>query len=61
MQSAAPMLEPLSYHKSFVALLKDTERTAEMTVVYGRIGSQGSTVTKMFDTEERAKREAGNL
>jgi len=55
------MLEPLSYHKSFVALLKDTERTAEMTVVYGRIGSQGSTVTKMFDTEERAKREAGNL
>jgi predicted DNA-binding WGR domain protein len=33
----------------------------ELTVVFGRIGTKGSTVTKMFESEARAKREATKL
>ncbi len=33
----------------------------EVTVVFGRIGTKGSTVLKSFDTPERAKREAVKL
>lgn len=32
-----------------------------MTVIYGRIGSKGNTVTKTFESEERARREADKL
>jgi len=33
----------------------------EMTVIFGRIGTKGSTVVKVFETPERAKREAAKL
>ena len=33
----------------------------DMTVVFGRIGTKGSTVVKTFETPERAKREAAKL
>ncbi len=33
----------------------------EMTVIFGRYGTKGSTVVKVFDTPERAKREATKL
>ncbi|AJP73654.1 AAA domain-containing protein [Sphingomonas hengshuiensis] len=33
----------------------------EMTVIFGRTGTKGSTVVKVFETPERAKREAAKL
>jgi predicted DNA-binding WGR domain protein len=33
----------------------------EMIVIFGRIGTKGSTVTKVFESEDRAKREANKL
>jgi predicted DNA-binding WGR domain protein len=30
-------------------------------VIFGRIGTKGSTVTKVFESEDRAKREANKL
>jgi len=33
----------------------------EMIVIFGRIGTKGSTITKVFESEDRAKREANKL
>jgi predicted DNA-binding WGR domain protein len=33
----------------------------EVTVIFGRTGTKGSTVTKLFESQERAEREANKL
>lgn len=61
-QSSTPVFSEFHFQQgSSDKFWKIAVSGVDMTVIFGRIGTKGSTVIKSFDTPERAKREAAKL
>lgn len=62
LQSTGPVFSEFRFQQgSSDKFWKIAVAGGEMTVIFGRIGTKGSTVVKVFETPERAKREAAKL